>query len=91
MNTKFINLKVKTSDGKKHLCTISEKGLYTNFFHDKEFASFEFPPNWWGEGLDWNEFTNSIESSPDADLYWESLVKRQLYFITLNFHNFKNN
>jgi hypothetical protein len=91
MNTKIINIKGKTSDGKKHECTLSEKGLYTNFFHDKEFASYEFPKNWWGQGLDWNEFVNLIESFPIPAIYWESLIKRQLVFISKELHNFENN
>jgi len=90
-NMKIINLKGKMSDGKKHQCTLTEKGLYTNWFSDKEFASYEFPKYWWGTGLEWNEFVDLIQSFPIPEIYWESLIKRQLVFITKELHSMKNN
>jgi hypothetical protein len=89
MNTKIVNLEVQRPDGTEFKAEISDEGLRTNFFTKKEFHSYDFPKNWWGKNIEWDEFVNLVEENDDADAYWHSLLKLQLIFIRRD--NFKNN
>ena len=86
-----MKLESTRADGTLFKALLSKKGVYTNFFSDKKFISYEFPPNWWGENIEWNEFVNLVQENDDAILYWDGLLKALLADIAEEFYNFKNN
>jgi hypothetical protein len=90
-NMRIMKLAVKRADGTLFKALLSEKGVYTNFFHDKKFISYEFPTNWWAENIEWDEFVNLVQENDDAILLWDSLLKALIADIAEELHNFKNN